>query len=113
MLPATARDAAQDRQGLDVSSAGIDTVPGCGASVCGLDRARRVNEAGMDFIQCPVCDVLRIPPANLIHSRVLPDPRGKLSPVMRFLMSMRMRWLTRELPALSGQACGNCRYRLW
>jgi SAM-dependent methyltransferase len=54
----------------------------------------------MDFIECPVCHVLRIPPANLIHYHVLPDPPGKLSLVMLLLMSLRMVWLTRELPQL-------------
>ena len=32
---------------------------------------------------------------------MLPDPVGKLSVVMKLLMSMRMRWLVRELPQLA------------
>jgi len=78
----------------------VESVPNCGASECGLDHPISVREAGMDFVECPVCHVLRIPPGNLIHHHVLPDPTGKLSPVMRLLMSLRMMWLTRELPQL-------------
>ena len=75
--------------------------PNCGAADCKLDNATRVTDAGMEFIRCPVCRALRIVPENLIHSTVLPDPVGRLSIVMKLLMSMRMRWLGRELPQLN------------
>jgi len=55
----------------------------------------------MDFIRCPACGVLHIVPEKLVHTTVLPDPVGKLSIGMKLLMSMRMRWLTRELPQLA------------
>ncbi len=73
----------------------------CGAAECELDSATRVIDAGMEFIRCPACRTLHIVPENLIHSTVLPDPVGKLSIVMKLLMSMRMRWLGRELPQLN------------
>ena len=74
----------------------VEPAPSCGASECGLDHPISVRDAGMDFIECPVCHVLRIPPANLIHHHVLPDPPGRLSLAMRLLMSLRMTWLSRE-----------------
>lgn len=73
----------------------------CGAANCTLDAGPRVSDAGMDFIRCPTCRVLRIVPENLVHATVLPDPIGKLSAPMKVLMSMRMRWLTREFPQLA------------
>lgn len=73
---------------------------GCGAADCGLRHGNLVRDAGMDFIRCPTCRVLHIPPENLIHSNVLPDPVGKLSLIMQLLMSMRLLWLGRELPRL-------------
>ena len=78
----------------------------CGAASCRLDHGARVTDAGMDFIRCPTCRVLRIVPENLIHATVLPDPVGKLSLVMKLLMSMRMRWLVRELPRLAERHVG-------
>jgi SAM-dependent methyltransferase len=73
----------------------------CGAANCKLDGGVRLTDAGMDFIRCPTCRVLHIVPENLIHMTVLPDPVGKLSAVMKVLMSMRMRWLKREFPQLA------------
>ncbi len=73
----------------------------CGAASCTLDHGAHVTDAGMDFIRCPTCRVLHIAPENLIHATVLPDPVGKLSVVMKLLMSMRIRWLVRELPQLA------------
>lgn len=73
----------------------------CGAGDCGLDHGDLVRDAGMDLIRCPTCRVLRIPPENLIHLHVRPDPVGKLSSIMRLLMSMRMLWLGWELPQLN------------
>ncbi len=75
----------------------------CGAEGCGLAHGARVIDAGMEFMRCPNCGVLRIPPANLIHAKVLPDPVGKLSAVMKLLMAMRMRWLGREVPELGNK----------
>lgn len=75
----------------------------CGAEGCMLRKGVRVVDAGMEFLRCPACGVLRIPPDNLIHTTVLPDPVGGLSTVMKLLMSMRMRWLGRELPELSNK----------
>jgi SAM-dependent methyltransferase len=72
----------------------------CGATGCGLQRGPRIVDAGMEFVRCPTCGVLRIPPENLIHTTVLPDPAGRLSAAMKFLMSLRMHWLGRELPEL-------------
>lgn len=72
----------------------------CGAADCNLRHGNFVRDAGMDFIRCPTCKVLHIPPENLIHSHVLPDPVGKLSLTMQLLMSMRMLWLGLELPRL-------------
>lgn len=72
----------------------------CGTADCGLNHGNFVRDAGMDFIRCPTCRALRIPPENLIHSHVLPDPVGKLSLIMQLLMSMRLVWLGRELPRL-------------
>lgn len=78
----------------------------CGAANCKLGSGARVTDAGMDFIRCPTCGVLHIAPEHLVHSTVDPDPPGKLSIVMRILLSMRMRWLARELPQLvDEQAC--------
>ena len=57
----------------------------------------------MEFIRCPTCRVLRIPPENHRHATVRPDPPGNLSMVMKLLMSMRMRWVVRELPRLCDQ----------
>ncbi len=73
----------------------------CGAASCTLDHGAHVTDAGMDFIRCPTCGVLHIPPENLIHATVLPDPVGKLSVVLKLLMSMRIRWLVGELPQLA------------
>lgn len=73
----------------------------CGASDCELGRSAHVVDAGMDFLRCSACGVLRIPPEKLLYFSVPPDPAGKLSAVMKLLMSMRMRWLTRELPRLA------------
>jgi len=70
----------------------------CGAKDCALERGACTVDAHMEFIVCPTCQVLRIPPENLVHTRVNPDPVVKLSPVMGALMSMRIRWLGRELP---------------
>jgi SAM-dependent methyltransferase len=70
----------------------------CGADGCALERGARVRDSGMEFIRCPICRVLRIPPENLVYSHVLPDPVGKLSIVMRVLMSLRMLWIAHELP---------------
>lgn len=78
----------------------IDKTPSCGAAACGLDHGATVRDAGMDFIYCPTCHVLRLPTENLVHSHVFPDPVGKLSLIMLLLMSMRMLWLGRELPQL-------------
>ena len=75
--------------------------PNCGAANCKLSGGARVRDAGMDFIRCPTCGVLHIAPENLIHATVLPDPVGELSAVMKILMSMRMRWLTKEFPQLA------------
>ena len=72
----------------------------CGAERCQLDRGERVTDVGMDFIRCPACMALHIAPQNLVHATVPPDPTGKLSIVMKLLMSMRLRWLIRELPRL-------------
>jgi SAM-dependent methyltransferase len=72
----------------------------CGAMDCLLNRGSLVTDAGMEFIRCPTCGVLRLPPKSLVEASVRPDPPGRLSIVMKFLMSMRMRWLTRELPEL-------------
>ena len=58
----------------------------------------------MDFIHCKKCHVFRIPPEKLIYSNVLPDPVGKLSLIMQFLMSMRMYWLRSELPQLKDKS---------
>jgi SAM-dependent methyltransferase len=73
---------------------------GCGADGCGIAEGAPVKDAGMDFIRCPTCRVLRIPPKNLINSNVPPDPAGKLSLTMRLLLSLRMLWLQREVPQL-------------
>jgi 2-polyprenyl-3-methyl-5-hydroxy-6-metoxy-1,4-benzoquinol methylase len=73
----------------------------CGAFDCELDRSAHAADAGMDFLRCPACGVLRLPPEKLLYSSVLPDPVGKLSAVMKLLMLMRMRWLTAELPRLA------------
>ena len=78
-----------------------DQTLNCGAATCTLDHGAHVADAGMDFIRCPTCRVLHIAPENLVHATVLPDPVGKLSVVMKLLMSMRMRWLVRELPRLA------------
>jgi SAM-dependent methyltransferase len=72
----------------------------CGATACDLSAGVRVKDAGMEFVRCPTCRVLHIPPENLVHSKVLPDPVEKLSTVMKILLSMRMRWLRGELPQL-------------
>lgn len=72
----------------------------CGAPDCGFQNGTLVRDAGMELMSCPTCKVLRIPPKNLIHSHVLPDPVGKLSLVMQLLLSMRMLWLRQELPQL-------------
>lgn len=73
----------------------------CGAANCTLDGGARLTDAGMEFLRCPTCRVLHIIPENLIHTTVLPDPAGKLSAVMKVLMSMRMRWLAQEFPQLA------------
>jgi SAM-dependent methyltransferase len=73
----------------------------CGFNDCQLADGVRVTDAGMDFICCPTCQVLHIWPDSLIHSTVLPDPVGKLSAVMKILLSMRMRWLARKFPRLT------------
>src|SRR5581483_8784136 len=73
----------------------------CGAIGCALASGAPTVDAGMAFVRCPTCRVLHIAPDNLIHATVKPDPVGKLSIVMRLLMSMRMSWLRRELPALN------------
>jgi SAM-dependent methyltransferase len=83
----------------------VESVPGCGVVECGLDHPVSVRDAGMDFVQCPICHVLRIPPGNLKHYHVLPDPPGKLSLLMRLLMSLRMMWLTREVAQLRDKNC--------
>lgn len=72
----------------------------CGAAVCELNAGGRVVDAGMEFVRCPTCRVLHIPPENLIHSNVPPDRVEKLSFVMKILLLMRMRWLRGELPQL-------------
>jgi hypothetical protein len=72
----------------------------CGAVDCELSAGVRVFDAGMEFVRCPACRVLHIPPENLGHSTVLPDRVEKLSIVMKILLSMRMRWLRKELPQL-------------
>src|ERR1700733_1264244 len=100
MLPARRQAGSRGRSDAKLRMIFVEMVPSCGASGCGLDRPISMRDAGMDFVECPVCHVLRIPPANLIHYHVLPDPPGKLSLVMRLLMSLRMMWLTRELPQL-------------
>jgi SAM-dependent methyltransferase len=81
----------------------VDQRLNCGAAVCALDHGAHIADAGMDFIRCPTCRVLHIAPENLIHATVLPDPVAKLSVVMMLLMSLRMRWLVRELPRLAHQ----------
>lgn len=73
----------------------------CGAAVCELNAGVCVIDAGMEFVRCPTCCVLHIPPENLLHSNVLPDRTEKLSIVMKILLSMRMRWLLKELPQLA------------
>lgn len=78
----------------------------CGAANCTLATGARVRDAGMDFIRCPTCAVLHIAPENLIHATVLPDPVGNLSAAMTVLMSMRMRWLTKEFPQLADKHVG-------
>jgi SAM-dependent methyltransferase len=76
----------------------------CGAHDCRLAAGPREMDAGMLFIRCPTCAVLRIPPAKLIHQSVLPDPPRPLSLIMRLLMSMRMLWLRGMVPALRDQS---------
>ena len=76
-------------------------VASCGIEHCQLSIGRRVTDAGMAFIACPTCGVLRIPPENLIHELVEPDPVKPLSAVMRILFGMRLLWLKSEVPALN------------
>jgi len=59
-----------------------------------------MTDAGMSFLQCPTCGVLRIPQENLVHYTVLPDPVGEISILMRSLFNLRMWWLRREFPVL-------------
>ncbi len=72
----------------------------CGLLGCSLDRAHAVTDAGMAFVQCQTCGVLRIPEEYLIYDHVDPDPVGPLPLVFRILFGMRLLWLSRELPAL-------------
>lgn len=71
----------------------------CGAKACSMDHGRKVSDAGMTFIRCPVCQVLRIPPENVLHHSVKPDPGGS-SVVMGLLFRMRMTWLGMLLPQI-------------
>lgn len=75
------------------------TVPDCGTAPCGLDAGIIIHDAGMEFLHCGRCGVLRIPPAQLVHQSVDADPLAPLSLVMRILMTMRMLWLKAVVPA--------------
>lgn len=79
------------------------TLTPCGDSACKLAEGERLVDGGMELIRCPTCQVLRIPPANLVHDHVLPDPVGKLPLIMKLLMSLRMVWLKGELSALGAK----------
>jgi 2-polyprenyl-3-methyl-5-hydroxy-6-metoxy-1,4-benzoquinol methylase len=76
------------------------TMYDCGLDGCTLVQGRPVVDAGMDFLACPRCQVLRIPSDKLVHAQVDPDPVGSVSPVMRVLFGMRMIWLTTQIPEL-------------
>lgn len=76
----------------------------CGAENCTLNHGQTVWDAGMEFIRCPTCQVLRSPDAKIVHQSVLPDPRGSLSLVMRILFHMRMVWLRATIPLLRNKS---------
>lgn len=57
-------------------------------------------DAGMSFVRCRSCGVLRIPEDELLHHSVDADPLTPLSLIMRLLMVLRMLWLKAVVPAL-------------
>lgn len=71
----------------------------CGASDCAMNAGVATTDAGMRFVRCQACGVLRIPESELLHHSVDADPLAPLSLVMRMLMTLRMLWLKAVVPA--------------
>jgi SAM-dependent methyltransferase len=67
---------------------------------CAMNEGGMTMDAGMSFVRCHSCGVLRIPENELLHHSVDADPLAPLSVIMRLLMVLRMLWLKAVVPTL-------------
>jgi SAM-dependent methyltransferase len=72
----------------------------CGAQKCAIQQAKKTHDAGMNFLKCQKCNVLRIPPKNLIYLNVMADRSDSNKIIINFLFRIRLWWLKKEVPKL-------------